>query len=418
MRAVVMEIYSNHIIVLTKDGQFKKMKKPNHYIEVGMEINIDSMTNTNYRRIAAIIAIVFLISGFGVSAYAYYTPYGYVNVDINPSIEIVYNRFNRILKINGVNEDGKNVVDNISDYKNKKVEKFLGDIIAENTLNNSDQVNVILTYDKLEEEAIDNLKQSIEENDKVNVYAFEIPKNEYEKIKCDNLSPGKAALIDKIKTSNPSYKEKLEEKTIEELVEIVDKRNNKYKENNSNKDNNKKNNNGNKKNDNGSDNGNKNNNSGNSNGNKNNNNGSSNGNKNNNDGSSNGNKTINNGSNNGNKNNANGSSNSNKNNDNNISDNSDRNNNGNKNNNGTKLNSNNTKETSSKNIIDQKEESKVENKQQKHVKEEISNDKKTQDDIKGNKDQGKHIGQSQNNKKNNDSIKGNGNTHNKNKNKK
>ncbi|WP_458788517.1 hypothetical protein, partial [Vallitalea sediminicola] len=71
---------------------------------------------------------------------------------------------------------------------------------------------------KLEEEAIDNLKQSIEENDKVNVYAFEIPKNEYEKIKYDNLSPGKAALIDKIKAKNPSYKnEKLEEKTIEEL---------------------------------------------------------------------------------------------------------------------------------------------------------------------------------------------------------
>ncbi|MCT4688945.1 anti-sigma-I factor RsgI family protein [Vallitalea sp.] len=223
MRAVVMEIYSNHIIVLTRDGQFKKIKKPNNYIEVGMEININGMTNTNFRRIAAIIVIIFLISGFGVSAYAYYTPYGYINIDINPSIEIIYNRFNRILKINGINEDGKNMVDNISDYKNKKVETIVGDIIAETTLDNNDEINVLLTFDKLEDKTIDNVKRYLDEDSKVNVYAVEVPEDDYKQAKDDNVSPGKSALIDEVRKVAPSYKkEKLEEITIDELIEVIE----------------------------------------------------------------------------------------------------------------------------------------------------------------------------------------------------
>ncbi|GMQ55795.1 anti-sigma-I factor RsgI [Vallitalea sediminicola] len=222
MRAVVMEIDNDDVTVLTKDGRFRKINKPNNHIEVGMEINIGE-SNINFRRIAAIIVIVFLISGFGVSAYAYYTPYGYINVDINPSIEIIYNRFNRILEINGMNEDGISVVDNISNYKNKKVETILGDIIAVSTLDNNDEVNVLLTFDKLEEETIDNVKQSIDEDKNVNVYTVEIHQDAYQQAKSNNESPGKAALIDEVKKVDPSYnKEKLQERTINELIEIIE----------------------------------------------------------------------------------------------------------------------------------------------------------------------------------------------------
>ncbi|MCT4541967.1 MAG: anti-sigma factor domain-containing protein [Vallitalea sp.] len=221
MRGVVIEKNPNYIIVITKDGQFKKISGSSYNVDVGMEININNSISKNMRRIAAIIVLVILISGFGVSTYAYYTPYGYINVDSNPSIEIIYNRFNRILEVNGINEDGKSIVNSLIDYKYKKVDLIMNEVINETTQKEDEEINVLITYNKLGEDTLNNIKNNSEDN--VKIYSIEVTTDEYKNAKNNDLSLGKTTLINKIKENDVTYEDKqLEEKTINELIEIVE----------------------------------------------------------------------------------------------------------------------------------------------------------------------------------------------------
>ncbi len=222
MRAVIMEKKDNHIIVMTKDGQFKKIKKPQDDIEIGMEINIADGVHQNIRRIAAILIVVILMSGLGVSTYAYYTPYGYVNVDINPNVEIIYNRFNRVLKINGMNDDGKNLVESMEHYKYTKVEDTVSKIINQTIEEDeSEETQVLITYDKIENQTLDLVKDAIQDDGHVNVYTIKMSTNEYEEIKNKGKSPGKAILIKDIIENHSNYTPKdLEQKSIKALIEL------------------------------------------------------------------------------------------------------------------------------------------------------------------------------------------------------
>ena len=53
-------------------------------------------------------ATVAACSFFVIFGYSYYnTPAEYISVDINPSVELGINAFNKVVSVNGVNEDGK-----------------------------------------------------------------------------------------------------------------------------------------------------------------------------------------------------------------------------------------------------------------------------------------------------------------------
>ncbi|QUI21201.1 anti-sigma factor domain-containing protein [Vallitalea pronyensis] len=224
MRAVVMEIKDKHVIVMTRDGQFKKIKKPQENLIIGMEITLPVGVQQNIRRIAAILVIVILMSGLGVSAYAYYTPYGYVNLDINPNIEIIYNRFNRVLKMNGLNEDGKNLVNNMTRYKYTKVEDTMSKIIHKTF--EEEQVedsHVLITYDHMDHHTMDILKEALEEDSQVDVHTIRMSTNDYEEVKNRGESLGKAILIENIMGNHTDYEPKeLEQKPIEALIEIAE----------------------------------------------------------------------------------------------------------------------------------------------------------------------------------------------------
>lgn len=64
----------------------------------------------NYRRILSAAAVVsvalFLFAGAGL----YFTPTAYINIDINPSLELGINRFDKVVSVNPLNDDGKELV--------------------------------------------------------------------------------------------------------------------------------------------------------------------------------------------------------------------------------------------------------------------------------------------------------------------
>lgn len=69
---------------------------------------------------AAAVCLVLLLAGLGGYHY-YFTPTTYLSVDINPSLELGINRFDRVVSVKAWNEDGQELADslelNLLDYR-------------------------------------------------------------------------------------------------------------------------------------------------------------------------------------------------------------------------------------------------------------------------------------------------------------
>lgn len=61
-------------------------------------------------KIALAACAVLIALGIGGGAYAYQTPVAYVGIDINPSIELGVNYFDRVVSAEGVNADGQDIL--------------------------------------------------------------------------------------------------------------------------------------------------------------------------------------------------------------------------------------------------------------------------------------------------------------------
>lgn len=130
MKSVVVEIKGKFAAVLSDDGSIKKVKNRNYVI--GQEIwpvqreevmKMKKLHITKKLAVCAASAAIMLFSS-GVGVWAYTTPYSYVSLDVNPSIEYTLNRFERVIKVEAVNDDGQTILNevDISDLNNKSIE--------------------------------------------------------------------------------------------------------------------------------------------------------------------------------------------------------------------------------------------------------------------------------------------------------
>lgn len=112
MKAVVVDIHGNQAAVLCKDGTVEKIK--NRDYQIGMEVNYSKVHYLSSRCIAmaASLALFFLIGG--TFAFGYYSPYAYVTVDVNPSIEYVLNRFNKVIQVKAYNNEGSDILESVA----------------------------------------------------------------------------------------------------------------------------------------------------------------------------------------------------------------------------------------------------------------------------------------------------------------
>ena len=108
MKALVLEVEGKHAVVLNKEGEFIRIKNDGTF-RVGYEIDVPIQTAgvSILTRIGQIAAVVVIMLGLSSGAYCYSTPYSYVSLDINPSIEIQANIFDRIINVEGLNDEAK-----------------------------------------------------------------------------------------------------------------------------------------------------------------------------------------------------------------------------------------------------------------------------------------------------------------------
>lgn len=127
---IVMEIKNGKAAVLKTGGRFVTVKAQSHW-NVGDVVMVAAEKNIRHIRSLCTVAACFLffcsVSLFGYRTY--YSEAAIVSLDVNPSIELKSNRFDRIISAEAFNEEGELILQQIN-LKNKKVDNALLELFA------------------------------------------------------------------------------------------------------------------------------------------------------------------------------------------------------------------------------------------------------------------------------------------------
>jgi len=130
MKSVIVDIRGKYAAALSEDGCVIKVR--NHNYAIGQEIEIKvGISKKKVAVFAAGAAAVLALCGIG--GYTYYSPYSYVSIDINPSIEFTLNRFDRVLQAKGTNDDGDMILTRVEleNLSNKSIGEAIAITVAE-----------------------------------------------------------------------------------------------------------------------------------------------------------------------------------------------------------------------------------------------------------------------------------------------
>ncbi len=147
MKGIVVETKGKYAIILTQGRSFVKVKAMAD-MPIGEEIDLNRPAgrtkNTRViTKITSIAAAGLLALGLGYASYCYTVPYSYVHVDINPSIELTANIYDRIIGVEALNTSGEELLGG-SNLKNHKV-----DMAVKQLLNTAVQHGYLNAYELL-----------------------------------------------------------------------------------------------------------------------------------------------------------------------------------------------------------------------------------------------------------------------------
>lgn len=218
MNGLIMEIKPGYAVVMTSDGGFEEWKMDTETLVIGQEVEkpkskspvlqLGQFMHTGRKpvlQVAASLMLALMLSGTG--AWAYYTPYGYINIDINPSVELTYNRFERIIDMKSLNDDGANVLEVASQIKNKSISDAIEQVVLsseEQGYMKEDENIVLLTVTPINDSGDDvDTELSEVENwaltESVTLENRESDIENYEAAQKEGVSPGKKLLVKEAK---------------------------------------------------------------------------------------------------------------------------------------------------------------------------------------------------------------------------
>lgn len=216
MKAVIVEIRDKYVAALSKDGRILKIKNDNYTIGQEIIMKEQSINNRRFVKIAATAAASIML--FVAPAWAYLTPYSYVSLDVNPSVEYTVNIFDRVLSVKAVNDDGEKILKemNLDDLKNKNIEvavqEVLNGIIEAGFFEEGEEGGVMIAASSKNEEKskelASKLKTKVEEKIKndsseseVEVEAVGVGEERVEEARELGVTPGKLNLVQKLQES-------------------------------------------------------------------------------------------------------------------------------------------------------------------------------------------------------------------------
>ncbi|MFJ7508215.1 anti-sigma factor domain-containing protein [Peribacillus simplex] len=177
-KGVILSVNKRFVTLLTPEGEFLKTKRQERVYEVGEEITFApakqkftlafSNFHSSFKKTAVLsIASTFLILFSILPSYFSGPVSAYMTIDVNPSIELELDNDLEVLKLTGLNEDGKLVIGQLRDWEGKDI-KIVTNRIVETTkqlgyLKGNKQIVVSTTLLKKNKELDKNLKEEIKE---------------------------------------------------------------------------------------------------------------------------------------------------------------------------------------------------------------------------------------------------------------
>ena len=179
---LVMEVHTAYAVLLDNEGRF--IKAANVGYQIGdiverafpLKYPEDKKKRVNrVIRLAASLAACICVAVFGVYEYQYFfLPYGTIQMQINPDIEMTLSRSGRVLDLDGINEDGKTLIDGY-DYDGKDkytvTDELTDRAIDLGFLDDGGQVALLVTSkntewaDTLEKDLVDELNEHLKQYD-------------------------------------------------------------------------------------------------------------------------------------------------------------------------------------------------------------------------------------------------------------
>jgi len=220
MKGVVIEKKNNIHTILTEEGDYIKKRYKGSY-DVGEEVDVKIQPKINYKSFAAVAAVIILIGILALNTFI--IPYGYAEVAINPSVELGYNRLYNIVKLEGINEDGKILVQNAKKIKGMKLEDAVFYLIDEAdrggyVKENEDNYLVFAYTGRNTKEDIE-LEEKIKnktDNSGIETMFMNVEKNQYEEMRKNMENPAVEGLKTKLKERN------VPEEDFEDVNEVKD----------------------------------------------------------------------------------------------------------------------------------------------------------------------------------------------------
>ena len=140
----------------------------------------------------------------------YATTYGTVSMDVNPSIEYTINRFDRVLRVTGVNEDGQAVLDAMD--KKQLLHKTINEALIATVSQleadgywNEEENTVVLSSGTGNDEHSAALAASLEEqfSSQTEVYSTAVTREEIASAHEKGMTAGRMRLLDEIERKEP-----------------------------------------------------------------------------------------------------------------------------------------------------------------------------------------------------------------------
>ncbi|MFJ8068983.1 anti-sigma factor domain-containing protein [Peribacillus sp. NPDC096447] len=177
-KGVILSVNKRFVTLLTPEGEFLKTKRQERVYEVGEEITFSpakqkftlafSKFHSSFKKTAVLsIASTFLILFLILPSYFSGPVSAYMTIDVNPSIELELDDDLEVLKLTGLNEDGKLVIGQLKDWKGKDIKTITNRIIETTKqlgyLKGNKQIVVSTTLLEKDKELDKNLKEEIKE---------------------------------------------------------------------------------------------------------------------------------------------------------------------------------------------------------------------------------------------------------------
>lgn len=187
------------------------------------------------KKIATVIAAAALALGITGVAYSYTAPAKYISFDINPSVELVTNAFDKVIDANALNEDGIKILENLN-LENKDVKEAV-DLLTQSAIDNGylqenlqneilvtvatdDADEAVKTQNELGEVVKEELKE--ENLDKTPVTTENINMERHKEAERLGISPGKMNLIQKLEAVKPGIKyEDYSKKPVKDIMKEI-----------------------------------------------------------------------------------------------------------------------------------------------------------------------------------------------------